>query len=179
MHFLYGKMSTQTQRFLTAAQIAAVKAYIKQSWQTLLRSPADIVAAARDWKIDSNDSSRLVYISAKEDRFQVEQSLQQFINTTELSSIENRTLPADISEIKQHGLLYLPGAYVVPGGRFNEMFGWDSYFILLGLLRDSELALAQSLVAQFVYQIEHYGKILNANRTYFLTRSQPPVFTLP
>ena len=40
------------------------------------------------------------------------------------------------SEIAKPGLLYLPNRYVVPGGRFNEMFGWDSYFIILGLLRD-------------------------------------------
>jgi len=52
------------------------------------------------------------------------------------------------------------------------MYGWDGYFILLGL-RDGG-GTAKSLVEQFVYEIEHYGTILNANRTYFLTRSQHP-----
>jgi alpha,alpha-trehalase len=77
------------------------------------------------------------------------------------------------SELKP-GLLYLPKRYVVPGGRFNEMFGWDSYFIILGLLRDGRVDLARGMVENFFYEIENYGAILNANRTYFLTRSQPP-----
>ncbi|MBI4417447.1 MAG: trehalase, partial [Ignavibacteriales bacterium] len=67
--------------------------------------------------------------------------------------------------------------FVVPGGRFNEMYGWDSYFITLGLLQDGKVDLAKSMVDNFVYQITHYGKILNANRTYYLTRSQPPFLT--
>jgi alpha,alpha-trehalase len=67
--------------------------------------------------------------------------------------------------------------FVVPGGRFNEMYGWDSYFIVLGLLTDGRIDLAKAMVENFVYELEHYGKILNANRTYYLTRSQPPFFT--
>src|SRR5207248_785447 len=61
-----------------------------------------------------------------------------------------------------------------PGGRFNEMYGWDSFFIQLGLMRDGELDLARGMVANFVYEIARYGTVLNANRTYYLTRSQPP-----
>ncbi|HEX2661078.1 MAG TPA: trehalase family glycosidase, partial [Polyangia bacterium] len=71
-------------------------------------------------------------------------------------------------------LLFLPKPYVVPGGRFNEMYGWDSYFILLGLLRDGETQRAQDLVDDFLYEVTHYGGVLNANRSYYLTRSQPP-----
>ena len=67
--------------------------------------------------------------------------------------------------------------FVVPGGRFNEMYGWDSYFEALGLLEDDRVDLAKAMVDNFVYQITHYGKILNANRTYYLTRSQPPFLT--
>ena len=67
--------------------------------------------------------------------------------------------------------------FVVPGGRFNEMYGWDSYFIVLGLLADGRLELARSMVDNMAYQIRHYGKILNANRTYYLSRSQPPFLT--
>ena len=78
------------------------------------------------------------------------------------------------AELARPGLLYLPKRYVVPGGRFNEMFGWDSYFILLGLLRDGRIELARGMVENFFYEIENYGAVLNANRTYFLTRSQPP-----
>lgn len=68
-------------------------------------------------------------------------------------------------------------SFVVPGGRFNEMYGWDSYFEALGLLVDGRLDLAKAMVDNFVYQINHYGKILNANRSYYLNRSQPPFLT--
>ena len=67
--------------------------------------------------------------------------------------------------------------FVVPGGRFNELYGWDSYFIVLGLLHDGLVELAKGMVAHFLYEIEHYGQILNANRSYYLTRSQPPFLT--
>ncbi len=70
-----------------------------------------------------------------------------------------------------------PRKYVVPGGRFQEMYGWDSYFIALGLVRDGLVDLAQEMVDQLVYEVERYGAILNANRTYYLTRSQPPFLT--
>jgi alpha,alpha-trehalase len=88
----------------------------------------------------------------------------------------------------KHGLLslalestsygeYVGVPFIVPGGRFNEMYGWDSYFETLGLLEDGRVTLAKAMVDNFVYQITHYGKILNANRTYYLTRSQPPFLT--
>ena len=67
--------------------------------------------------------------------------------------------------------------FAVPGGRFNEMYGWDSYFENIGLLIDGKLNLAKSMVDNFSYQITHYGKILNANRSYYLTRTQPPFFS--
>src|SRR5262245_504630 len=77
------------------------------------------------------------------------------------------------------GLLSLvPGLpFVVPGGRFNELYGWDSYFEALGLLEDGRLDLAKAMVEHFLYEIRHYGQVLNANRSYYLTRSQPPFLT--
>ncbi len=83
-------------------------------------------------------------------------------------------LPA---ELPTSGLLYLPNPYVVPGGRFNEQYGWDSYFILLGLLADHRASLARGMVENFFFEIDHYGALLNANRTYFFTRSQPPLLS--
>jgi alpha,alpha-trehalase len=80
----------------------------------------------------------------------------------------------DTSKIQPHGLLYLENKYVVPGGRFNEMYGWDSYFIVRGLLRAGRAELARGMVDNFFFEIENYGAMLNANRTYYLTRSQPP-----
>ena len=67
--------------------------------------------------------------------------------------------------------------FVVPGARFNEMYGWDSYFENIGLLIDGKSDLAKSMVENFDYQITHYGKILNANRSYYLTRTQPPFYS--
>ncbi|GAA5811791.1 hypothetical protein MFLAVUS_005234 [Mucor flavus] len=67
--------------------------------------------------------------------------------------------------------------FVVPGGRFNEMYGWDSYFESLGLMADGYIDLARGMAENFAYEIKHYGKILNANRSYYLSRSQPPFLT--
>ena len=67
--------------------------------------------------------------------------------------------------------------YLVPGGRFNELYYWDSYFIVLGLLQDGRKDLARGMADSLIYEMEHYGKIPNANRTYYLTRSQPPFLT--
>ena len=93
---------------------------------------------------------------------------------TEYRKIVLRKMP---NRFPEQGLLYLPHPYVVPGGRFNEMYGWDSFFIQVGLLRDGETVAAKNLADNFLYEIRHYGKILNANRTYYLTRSQPPFLT--
>ncbi|TAQ89389.1 hypothetical protein B7494_g2280 [Chlorociboria aeruginascens] len=67
--------------------------------------------------------------------------------------------------------------FVVPGGRFNELYGWDSYMESLGLLVNDKVHLAKSMVQNFCFCIEHYGKILNATRSYYLCRSQPPFLT--
>lgn len=67
--------------------------------------------------------------------------------------------------------------FVVPGGRFNELYGWDSYMESLGLLVTDKAHLAKAMVQNFCFCIRHYGKILNATRSYYLTRSQPPFLT--
>lgn len=158
-------------------RIAAVREYIKRGWTTLTRSNSDLLRAAPDPKMHLEPGQRWpVYVSAKEDRGRVQSALGAQLAADDLAKIEIRTLPAS-GKVAQHGLLYLPRPYVVPGGRFNEMYGWDSYFILVGLLRDGETARARDMVDNFLYEIEHYGTILNANRTYYLSRSQPPFLT--
>jgi len=67
--------------------------------------------------------------------------------------------------------------FIVPGGRFNELYGWDSYMETLGLLVNDREDICESMVKHFIFCIRHYGKILNANRTYYLCRSQPPFLT--
>lgn len=73
-------------------------------------------------------------------------------------------------------LIALPHAYIVPGGRFSEQFYWDSYFIMLGLAADGRWDMVEGMVKNYAYMIRKFGFIPTANRTYFLSRSQPPFF---
>jgi alpha,alpha-trehalase len=157
---------------------ALVLDYIKQTWHVLTRSNKDLATAAVDPKASAlPDGRRPVYVASGEDVKAVERRLSAEMPPAELRKIELLPLPSDLAQIRVHGLLYLPRPYVVPGGRFNEMYGWDSFFIQMGLLRDGELGLARDMADNFLYEIREYGKVLNANRTYYLTRSQPPFLT--
>ncbi|HWB97071.1 MAG TPA: trehalase family glycosidase [Bryobacteraceae bacterium] len=169
---------------LAAAQVGASRSaapildYIRTTWKVLTRSPADLASAAVDPKFHPLPNGKWpVYVSRTADIGQVEGRLKREMTPAALRAIEIRRLPENPAGLGEHGLLYLPRPYVVPGGRFNEMYGWDSYFIQVGLLRDGEVALAKDLADNFLYEIREYGKILNANRTYYLTRSQPPFLT--
>jgi alpha,alpha-trehalase len=75
-------------------------------------------------------------------------------------------------------LLPLPEPYVVPGGRFREIYYWDSYFTMLGLIESGREDLARSMVEDFAFLIDTYGHVPNGTRTYYLSRSQPPFFFL-
>jgi len=75
-------------------------------------------------------------------------------------------------------LIPLPHPYVVPGGRFGEIYYWDSYFTMLGLQVSGKTDLIQNMVDNFAWLIDTVGFIPNGNRTYFLSRSQPPFFSL-
>ncbi len=74
-------------------------------------------------------------------------------------------------------LLPLPNKYIVPGGRFREIYYWDSYFTMLGLKVDGRVDLIEAMVDNFAYLIMQYGHIPNGNRSYYLSRSQPPFFS--
>lgn len=75
-------------------------------------------------------------------------------------------------------LIPLPHPYIVPGGRFGEIYYWDSYFTMLGLQAAGKVDMIENMVDNFAYLIDTVGFIPNGNRTYFLTRSQPPFFPL-
>jgi len=75
-------------------------------------------------------------------------------------------------------LIQLPNPYIVPGGRFNEMYYWDTYFTMLGLELSEKDELIENMVANFAWLIETYGFIPNGTRSYYLSRSQPPYFSL-
>jgi alpha,alpha-trehalase len=84
--------------------------------------------------------------------------------------------PDDAHLAAYSSLLPLPRPYVVPGGRFDEVYYWDSYFTMLGLDESGRHDLALSMVENFASLIDRYGHIPNGNRTYYLSRSQPPFF---
>ncbi|MDM0055202.1 alpha,alpha-trehalase TreF [Variovorax fucosicus] len=73
-------------------------------------------------------------------------------------------------------LLQVPYPYVVPGGRFGELYYWDSYFTMLGLAASGRPELLHDMVGNFAHLIDTYGHVPNGTRTYYLTRSQPPLF---
>jgi alpha,alpha-trehalase len=73
-------------------------------------------------------------------------------------------------------LLPLPEPYVVPGGRFRELYYWDSYFTMLGLAQSGRHDLVEHMVHDFAFLIDTYGHVPNGTRSYYLTRSQPPFF---
>lgn len=75
-------------------------------------------------------------------------------------------------------LIPLPNDYIVPGGRFREVYYWDSYFTMLGLQVDKENEVIRNMVENFAFLIDELGFIPNGNRTYYLGRSQPPFFSL-
>jgi len=153
--------------------------YIHASWDSLTRSATDC-AALTDTKIDTKVAAvSVLYLPAG---FATPPDVSA---AAERCNIRVAALPLHIlklgdvrpEELSTPGLLYLPHPYVVPGGRFNEMYGWDSFFIIVGLESDHHEALAKGIVDNFLFEVEQYGAVLNANRTYYLTRSQPPFLT--
>ncbi|MFC5860744.1 trehalase family glycosidase [Acidicapsa dinghuensis] len=149
--------------------------YIHKTWDVLTRSMTDCHSLV-DVKVTTHP---VLYLPAGMT------APAEIKALTEKCGVRIASLPRAIEKIGDlmpedagaPGLLYLPKPYVVPGGRFNEMYGWDSYFIVLGLIADHHEALARDMVENFFFEIDHYGGVLNANRTYYLTRSQPPFLT--
>jgi len=149
--------------------------YIHGAWDTLTRSMTDCHSLV-DSKVTANP---VLYLPAEVPAPAEVTALVQKCNVRLVTLPRRIEKLGDVrpEELPAAGLLYLPNPYVVPGGRFNEMYGWDSYFIVIGLEADHREALAKGMVDNFLFEIEHYGAVLNANRTYYLTRSQPPFLT--
>ena len=151
---------------------AKTRAYIDHAWDTLTRSMDDCSALV-DTKVKTRP---VLYLPA---------DLETPVNLDAIAKrcrVDVHRLPQRIAALGElspdrvpvQGLLYLPHPYVVPGGFFNEMYGWDSYFIVLGLLADHRFEMARGMVDNQLFEVAHYGGVLNANRSYYLTRSQPP-----
>jgi alpha,alpha-trehalase len=160
--------STPAQR----QELKPILDYISTAWDTLTRSITDCQSLV-DPKMKV---AAVLYLPAgmAEPAAVRQLSSECNVRIEHLPSEIHRLGEVDTSKIQPQGLLYLENKYVVPGGRFNEMYGWDSYFIIRGLVRAGRLELARGMVDNFFFEVEHYGAMLNANRTYYLTRSQPP-----
>src|SRR6201987_5504387 len=167
-----GKAQSAPSAESTGQGLKPILGYISTAWDTLTRSMTD-----RKSIVDPKITAQSVLYLPKE--MAEPASVRTLAGNC---NVRAEQLPGKIQKLGQistsnidpPGVLYLPNKYVVPGGRFNEMYGWDSYFIIRGLLQAGRVELARDMVENFFFEIEHYGAMLNANRTYYLTRSQPP-----
>jgi alpha,alpha-trehalase len=187
---------------LTENPVDRLSRMIKETfWPSLTRRLDEnmIEKATKDDKDWTDDPRPRIYVPLAET-----EQLQYYTSIAERRPelrLDVQTVPKEITaEVylemqKRPGLLALamdkhaPGVssessptlegvpFIVPGGRFNELYGWDSFFTTLGLLSDGYLDLAKGIVRNFVFEIQHYGLIPNANRSYYLLRSQPPFLT--
>ncbi len=145
------------------------------------RKPADIV---KDYiTIKNNPAIRFSLKKFVEENFDVPQKVASDFHTTETDlSAHLKSLWKMLERKPDQGkecssLLPLPHPYIVPGGRFREIYYWDSYFTMLGLKESGETEMIENMVKNFSYLILKYGHIPNGSRNYYLTRSQPPFFS--
>ena len=204
--------------------LQCVVPYIHGLWldhEVLYRSNADIAAQAEDKLIVHPAGKPFPIFYPPNLADQVENDLKDDLHPGDDVVLEPLPEPLPKPSLDPQslynniGLLFLPNPYVVPGETFNEMYGWDSFFIIKGLLASVEYVMnnptsevwspgdeafyrlstdpnaehyyrdfaerlfdtAKGMVDNHIFQIEYYGSVLNANRTYYLTRSQPPLFT--
>lgn len=144
-----------------------------------LRSPADIVARYAV----ARDSAGFSLETFVEQHFELPRPVGEGFRTDTSRTMEEHiralwpvlTRAADTAEASS-SLIALPNAYVVPGGRFREVYYWDSYFTMLGLVESGRTDLVRSMLDNFAYLVRTVGHIPNGNRTYYRSRSQPPFF---
>ena len=121
--------------------------YIEQAWPALTRSLDDCKTVVEE----KFSAQSVMYVPAD---IPVPEKANELvrkcnIRVQPLPEVIRKLGTADLSKIKEPGLLYLPNPYVVPGGFFNEMYGWDSYFIIRGLVRAGKTELARGMVENF------------------------------
>ncbi len=147
------------------------------------RNPKNIVA---DYlKIKNNPAIRFSLKLFVDENFDVPSAKRVVVNDREEKDVTQHikklwsVLKRDADKkIDGSSLLPLPNSYIVPGGRFREIYYWDSYFTMLGLKESGEIQIIENMVNNFAYLINTYGHIPNGNRSYYLSRSQPPFFSM-
>ncbi len=147
------------------------------------RDPAAIVT---DYlKAKNNPALRFSLLRFVEENFEVPVSLTSNYHSDTAAGIKThiRQLWSVLKRnpdtvVNGSSLLSLPYSYIVPGGRFREIYYWDSYFTMLGLQESGEYQTMENMISNFAYMLDTYGHIPNGNRTYYLSRSQPPYFSM-
>jgi alpha,alpha-trehalase len=163
-----------------AVQIAAIYADGKAFPDaTPNAAPADILA---QYHASHPDSPRALkrftdaHFSLPEEAGSAPSAPQQVSIVTHIDRLWDPLTRSTISAPRYSSLLPLPQPYLVPGGRFRELYYWDSYFTMLGLDESGRHDLVADMVRDFAYLIDTYGHVPNGARTYYLSRSQPPFF---
>lgn len=147
------------------------------------RKPANIVA---DYiKIKNNPAIRFSLKLFVEENFEMPPSPPAFNYikkepdvTAHIKNLWSVLMREKDKAVEGSSLLPLPNPYIVPGGRFREIYYWDSYFTMLGLKESKQAEKIKNMLDNFKYLINTYGHIPNGNRSYYLSRSQPPFFAL-
>ena len=142
------------------AQSDSILDYFKQTWSVLTRSNRDLANAAVDPKFTPLPDGRWpVYVARGDDLQKIEKGLRQEMPAADFQEDRNSSsFRKTCRQFDEQRAALSPRPYVVPGGRFNEMYGWDSYFIQVGLLRDGEIKLAKDMADNFLYEIRELRK---------------------
>jgi alpha,alpha-trehalase len=152
---------------------------IDQGWDGLVRRSdrvEDLLEALRVMPVQGKDGRRRVYVPAADTRALKKLRAKAARAGLEVVALRKPREAADWKRLNEEpGMAYLPRPYIVPGGRFVQMFGWDSYFNGRGALASGRPELARDMLENQLYAIEHYGKIPNSNLSYHLSRTQPPL----
>lgn len=142
--------------------------------------PKENPSLIREKFSELKDSSTATLKAFIEENFLIPSSQDNYV--TDSSSINEhitklwKVLERKPDTVRSGTLIPLPYPYIVPGGRFREIYYWDSYFTMLGLEQDKQVDMIKNMLDNFSYLIDKYGYIPNGNRTYYLGRSQPPFF---
>lgn len=152
---------------------------IDRGWDGLVRRAdrfEQLNEALADMRVKSPDGRWRLYVPAADKQALKKLRPQAGRHGWEVVALREPCEQADWQRLmREPGMAYLPKPYIVPGGRFMQMFGWDSYFNGRGALASGRPELVRDMVENHVYALEHYGKIPNSNLSFHLSRTQPPL----
>ncbi|WP_224371913.1 trehalase family glycosidase [Hyalangium versicolor] len=157
----------------------ALRRLLDRGWEGLVRR-ADrferLGEALAQMRVKSPDGKWRLYVPAEDKQALKKLRPQAARHGWEVVALREPREQAEWQRLmREPGMAYLPKPYIVPGGRFMQMFGWDSYFNGRGALSSGHVELVRDMVENHVYALEHYGKIPNSNVSIHLSRTQPPL----